>query len=97
VEPTESQATWRCAADALGPGETASFALRMRGRTVRAFLLNHEGGHHASVNRCPHAGTTLDAWPNEFFTEDGPLICGTRLERLPVVRRGDELVVGAPA
>jgi nitrite reductase/ring-hydroxylating ferredoxin subunit len=90
----------------------------MRGRTVRAFFVNHEGGHHASVNRCPHAGTTQDAWPNEFFTEDGRhLICathgavfapdtgvcldgpcpGTRLERLPVVRRGDELVVGAPA
>ena len=118
MEPTESEATWRCAADALGPGETATFALRMRGRTVRAFLVNHEGGHHAYVNRCPHAGTTLDAWPNEFFTEDGRhLICathgavfapdtgvclegpcpGTRLERLPVVRRGDELVVGAPA
>jgi nitrite reductase/ring-hydroxylating ferredoxin subunit len=62
VEPTESQATWRCAADALGPGETASFALWMRGRTVRAFFVNHEGGHHASVNRCPHAGTTQDAW-----------------------------------
>ena len=118
MEPTESQATWRCAADALGPGETASFTLRMRGRIVRAFFVNHEGGHHAYVNRCPHAGTTQDAWPNEFFTEDGRhLICathgavfapdtgvcldgpcsGTRLERLPVERRGDELVVGAPA
>jgi nitrite reductase/ring-hydroxylating ferredoxin subunit len=78
VEPTESQATWRCAADALAPGQTAVFELRVRGRTVRAFLVNHGGGHHAYVNRCPHAGTTLDAWPNEFFTEDGGyLICAT--------------------
>jgi nitrite reductase/ring-hydroxylating ferredoxin subunit len=78
VEPTESPATWRCPADTLGPGQTATFDLRVRGRTVHGFLVNHEGGHHAYVNRCPHAGTPLDAWPNEFFTEDGRyLICAT--------------------
>jgi nitrite reductase/ring-hydroxylating ferredoxin subunit len=45
---------------------------------VRGFLVNHDGGHHAYVNRCPHARTPLDAWPNEFFTEDGRyLICAT--------------------
>ena len=38
----------------------------------------HGGAHHAYVNRCPHAGTPLDWWPNEFFTEDGQyLICAT--------------------
>jgi len=37
------------------------------------------GGSYAYVNRCPHAGAPLDAWPNEFFTEDGRfLICATR-------------------
>ena len=78
MEPTESPATWRCPADTLGPGQTATFDLRVRGRTVRGFLVNHEGGHHAYVNRCPHAGTPLDALPNEFFTEDGRyLICAT--------------------
>ena len=78
MEPTESQATWRCPADALGPGQTVTFDFRARGRTVRGFLVNHDGGHHAYVNRCPHAGTPLDAWPNEFFTEDGRyLICAT--------------------
>jgi nitrite reductase/ring-hydroxylating ferredoxin subunit len=116
VEPTESQTTWRCAAAALAPGETAAFELRVQGRIVRGLLVNHRGGLHAYVNRCPHAGTPLDAWPNEFFTEDGRyLICAThgavfapdtgicvegpcpgkRLEPLPVVRRGDELIVGA--
>ena len=31
-----------------------------------------------NVNRCPHAGTPLDWWPNEFFTADGSsLICAT--------------------
>jgi nitrite reductase/ring-hydroxylating ferredoxin subunit len=78
VEPTEGQATWRCAADALGPGETVTFDLRVRGKLVRGFLVNHRGAHVAYVNRCPHAGTPLDAWPNEFFTEDGGyLICAT--------------------
>ena len=78
MEPTEGQATWRCAADALGPGETATFDLRVRGKLVRGFLVNHDGAHRAYVNRCPHAGTPLDAWPNEFFTEDGRhLICAT--------------------
>ena len=117
MEPTESQTTWRCAADALAPGQTAAFELRVRGRLVRGLLVNHHGRHHAYVNRCPHAGTPLDAWPNEFFTEDGRyLICAThgavfapdtgicvegpcpgkRLDPLPVVRRGDELIVGAP-
>lgn len=78
MEPTEGQATWRCAADALGPGETATFHLRVRGKLVRGFLVNHGGAHVAYVNRCPHAGTPLDAWPNEFFTADGRyLICAT--------------------
>lgn len=78
MEPTESRATWRCAADTVGPGQTVTFELRVGGRTVRGFLVNHDGGHHAYVNRCPHAGTPLDAWPNEFLTEDGRyLICAT--------------------
>jgi nitrite reductase/ring-hydroxylating ferredoxin subunit len=78
VEPTESEAIWRCAADSLGPGQTATFQLRLRGRAVSAFIVNHRGDHHAYVNRCPHAGTPLDWWPNEFFTEDGRhLICAT--------------------
>ena len=78
MEPTESEAAWRCPADALEPGQTATFALRVRGRVVHGFIVNHDGGHHAYVNRCPHAGTPLDAWPNEFLTEDGRyLICAT--------------------
>ncbi len=118
MEPTDLEATWRCATDALAPGQTATFELRLRGRNVRAFIVNHGGGHHAYVDRCPHAGTPLDWWTNEFFTEDGRyLICathgavfapdsglclegpcpGARLERLPVARLGDEVVVGGLA
>ena len=39
--------------------------------------MNFEGRFYAYVNYCVHAGTPLDWWPNEFFTEDGFLICGT--------------------
>jgi nitrite reductase/ring-hydroxylating ferredoxin subunit len=67
---------WR--GDALLPGQATRFRLKRRGRDVEAFLVNWEGEHHAYVNQCPHAGTTLDLWPNEFFTEDGRhLICAT--------------------
>ena len=70
--------SWRCPADALQPGQTARFQLARGGKTVNGFVLNHGGVHHAYVNVCPHAGTPLDLWPNEFLTEDGAyLICST--------------------
>ena len=41
-------------------------------------MVNHAGRVHAYVNRCPHVGTPLDLWPNEFFAEDGRvLVCAT--------------------
>jgi nitrite reductase/ring-hydroxylating ferredoxin subunit len=70
---------WRCRADAVPPGSTAAFELRADdGRTVRGFVVNHDGRHHAYVNRCPHRGTPLDLWPNEFLSADGRLVvCAT--------------------
>ena len=70
--------TWRCEVTAVAPGRTATFRLHVNGKTVNGFIVNHGGRHHAYVNRCPHAGTPLDLWPNEFLTEDGQhLICAT--------------------
>jgi nitrite reductase/ring-hydroxylating ferredoxin subunit len=79
VEPAaEDPGTWSCAADMLAPGRTAKFRLSRRGKTVEGFIVNVKGSYHAYVNRCPHAGTSLDLWPNEFLTEDGRyLICST--------------------
>jgi nitrite reductase/ring-hydroxylating ferredoxin subunit len=79
VEPTgPATTTWTCAAGTLGPGQSVKFELTREGRRVHAFLVNHDGGHHAYINRCPHTGTPLDCWPNEFFTEDARyLICAT--------------------
>jgi len=78
VDSADEAATWRCAAEALGPSQTATFQLRRAGKVLAGFIVNHAGRYHAYVNRCPHAGTPLDWWPNEFWTEDGRhLICAT--------------------
>jgi nitrite reductase/ring-hydroxylating ferredoxin subunit len=69
---------WRCAADELPPGRTATFRLTCGGRTVHGFAVNHEGRVYAYVNSCPHIGTPLDLWPNQFLDEDGrTLVCST--------------------
>jgi nitrite reductase/ring-hydroxylating ferredoxin subunit len=71
-------APWRCPVAELPPGHTAAFRLGGAGGTVEGFVVNHGGRYHAYVNRCPHRGTSLDAWPNEFLSEDRRwLICAT--------------------
>ena len=71
-------AGWRCAADAIAPGHTAKFRLECAGKRVNGFVVNHDGVFHAYVNRCPHVGTPLDLWENEFLSEDARLIvCAT--------------------
>ena len=45
---------------------------------MNGFVVNHDGTVHAYVNRCPHGGTPLDLWENEFLSEDARLIvCAT--------------------
>ena len=69
---------WQCGAASLAPGATAKFRLRCRGRSIEGLIVNHEGTYAAYVNVCAHAGTPLDLWPNEFYTEDGRwLVCAT--------------------
>jgi len=71
-------AEWRCAAADLAPGRTLTFRLECGGRRVNGFVVNHDGELRAWVNRCPHVGTPLDLWPNEFYTDDRrDLICST--------------------
>lgn len=70
--------SWDYPVSLLAPGQSAKFSLRCGDRNVEGFVVNHGGRFFAYVNRCAHAGTTLDWWPNEFFTEDGRhLICAT--------------------
>ena len=69
---------WRCAAGDLTPGHTKKFRLECGGKRVNAFVVNHDGGYHAYVNSCPHVGTPLDLWENEFLTEDArEIVCAT--------------------
>lgn len=69
---------WRCDVDELPPGRTAIFRLACGGRSINGFAINHAGRLYAYVNRCPHVGTPLDMWPNEFLTEDGAtIVCAT--------------------
>ena len=69
---------WRCDVGELLRGRTAVFRLTCDGRSVHGFAVNYEGRTYAYVNSCPHVGTPLDAWPNEFLDEDGrTLICAT--------------------
>jgi nitrite reductase/ring-hydroxylating ferredoxin subunit len=69
---------WSAPIADVPPGSSAKFPLRWRGAQVEGFVVNFEGRYHAYVNRCAHAGTPLDWWPNEFFTDDGRLlICAT--------------------
>lgn len=71
-------AEWRLAVADLRPGASATFHLRCGAKALDGFIVHHEGDYYAYVNRCPHVGTPLDLWPNEFFTEDGrALICST--------------------
>ncbi len=75
---TENSVQRRLPAAALAPGQSAKFSLRCGGKAVEGFVVNYGGRFYAYVNRCAHVGTPLDAWPNEFFTEDGRhLICAT--------------------
>ena len=69
---------WSAPVADVPPGVSAKFPIGWRGSTVEGFVVNFEGHYHAYVNRCAHAGTPLDWWPNEFFTDDGRLlICAT--------------------
>ena len=69
---------WSALAADVPPGSSAKFPLSWRGTRVEGFVVNFEGRYHAYVNRCAHAGTPLDWWPNEFFSDDGRLlICAT--------------------
>jgi len=78
MRPMSAPAEWRLPLADLPPGRTAKFRLTCGGRRLDGFVVNHEGGCQAYVNRCPHVGTPLDLWPNEFLTEDGrELICST--------------------
>jgi nitrite reductase/ring-hydroxylating ferredoxin subunit len=75
---TDRGASWSAQLADIQPGCSAKFQIHWQKRMVEGFVVNVEGRYFAYVNHCPHAGTPLDWWPNEFFTRDRRfLACGT--------------------
>jgi nitrite reductase/ring-hydroxylating ferredoxin subunit len=69
---------WSAPLDEIRSGCCAKFNILWRKRLVEGFLVNFRGSYYAYVNYCIHAGTPLDWWPNEFFSDDHRLLrCGT--------------------
>jgi nitrite reductase/ring-hydroxylating ferredoxin subunit len=69
---------WSAPLGEIPPGRSAKFQIRWRERLVEGFAVNINGSFYAYVNYCVHAGTPLDFWPNQFFSDDGRfLTCGT--------------------
>jgi nitrite reductase/ring-hydroxylating ferredoxin subunit len=69
---------WSAPLGEIPPGHSAKFRIRWREQLVEGFAVNVHGSFYAYVNYCVHAGTPLDFWPNQFFSDDGRfLACGT--------------------
>lgn len=78
MESLAAESRWSASASGIPPGGSAKFPLTWRGERVEGFVVSFEGRLYAYVNRCAHAGSPLDWWPNEFFSEDGRLlVCAT--------------------
>lgn len=59
-------------------GKARCFVFTAGEHEEQGFLIRYQGRLHAYRNRCPHAGSTLDWTPGEFFSEDGQaLVCQT--------------------
>lgn len=69
---------WSAPLEELPSGRSAKFYILWRRRLVAGFVVNLNGRYYAYVNHCVHAGTPLDWWPNEFFSDDNRFLrCGT--------------------
>jgi len=54
----------------LAPGESLTFELERAGETLPAFVLRHDAGLFAYLNRCPHWAVDLDLGDGRFYAED---------------------------
>lgn len=59
-------------------GQAICFTFRAAAQEEQGFAICYRGKYHAYRNHCPHAGTTLDWVPGQFFSTDGYyLVCQT--------------------
>ena len=54
----------------LVPGESCTFEFDRDGETTQGFVLRHEAGLFAYVNRCPHWAVDLDLGDGRFYAVD---------------------------
>ena len=54
----------------LACGESQRFALEQAGEALEGFVLRHETGVFAYLNRCPHWGLDLDLGDGRFYAQD---------------------------
>jgi nitrite reductase/ring-hydroxylating ferredoxin subunit len=54
----------------LARGESRVFEFERDGQTLAGFLLRHEAGLVAYLNRCPHWGVDLDLGDERFYAPD---------------------------
>jgi nitrite reductase/ring-hydroxylating ferredoxin subunit len=67
-----------CKAAALAEGKAMGLVFGGGSARFELVLLRHGGRAMAYVNDCPHARTTLDMLPDQFFNREGThLLCRT--------------------
>jgi nitrite reductase/ring-hydroxylating ferredoxin subunit len=54
----------------LAPGESRCFEFDHEGAALPGFILRHEAGLFAYLNRCPHWAVDLDLGDERFYAED---------------------------
>ena len=54
----------------LVPGESCTFEFDSDGERTPGFVLRHDAGLFAYVNRCPHWAVDLDLGDGRFYAED---------------------------
>ncbi len=54
----------------LAPGEASTFEFEREGEMLPCFVLRHEAGLFAYVNRCPHWAVDLDMGDGRFHAQD---------------------------
>lgn len=74
-----------CQADEIAEGQARGFVIGEGTARCDIVLVRRNGVLRAYVNSCPHQGTPLETFPDQFLSRDGSLlICSTHGARFRV-------------
>ena len=77
-DSTTCSTMWSAPVSQVRRGCSMKFHILWRERVTEGFVVNFRGRYYAYINYCIHAGTPLDWWPNEFFSDNHRFLrCGT--------------------